>query len=285
MKLEKLYGDVTDLESLKFSNFDLVFHAAGLVAYKAKDRPAMERVNVDGTRNIIAACEKFKIKRLIHISSVVAIGAGFSQDQILNEDSEFNIGHLNLGYFETKRLAEALVKDAVKAGKIDAVILNPSTMYGAGDAKKGSRKTQIKVACGKFKFYPPGGVNIVGVEDCVDAIIGSVKKGKSGERYILSGDNLLIKEVFDIIAEAGGVKPPPIALPEWVVKSMGFIGETVNNLGGPETFSMENAHVATMYHWFDNTKAKRELGFSPKPGKFAVQKSVQWMKENGYLSG
>jgi dihydroflavonol-4-reductase len=165
------YGDITDSVSLEQAakGREYVFHLAGLIAYKASERNKMELINVQGTKNVIDACRTQQVQRLVYLSSVVAIGAGFTKQQILNESSAYNVGHLNLGYFETKHKAEELVREATQLGLIDSVILNPSTIYGAGDAKKGSRKTQVKVAQGKFPFFTSGGVNVVAVEDVMES--------------------------------------------------------------------------------------------------------------------
>jgi dihydroflavonol-4-reductase len=270
---EHVHGDVTNKNSLDFSGIDAVFHLAGLIAYKKSERKKMELVNVVGTQNVVDACRQYKVPRLVHISSVVAVGAGFDKNQILNEQSEYNIGHLNLGYFETKRQAELIVKNS----KLDTVILNPSTIYGSGDARKGSRGTQLKVAQGKFPFYTPGGVNVVAVEDVISGIISAWKIGKTGERYILSSENITIKELFKMIAEEAGVKPPSVYLPKAVLHTLGFVGDLV---GG---FSRENAWTATLYHWFDSSKAQSQLDFKPRPARFAIGNSVKWMKDKGLL--
>jgi dihydroflavonol-4-reductase len=285
VQTEFVYGDVTDLHSLleTFQSMDSVFHLAGLIAYKKADREKMEKVNVDGTSNVVEACRATGIRRLVHLSSVVAVGAGFTPDQILNEDSPYNIAHLNLGYFETKRKAELIVKEACQKNRLDAVILNPSTIYGPGDARKGSRKTQLKVAQGKFKFYTAGGVNVVAVEDAVDGIISAWKKGRTGERYILSGDNLLIKKLFEIIAHEAGQKPPHMLLPSPVLHALGFTGDLMTALGLKAPFSQENAWTSTLYHWFDSSKAQRELDFKPRAAEIAISQSVKWIKENGLL--
>ncbi len=172
---EYRYGDVTDLPSLlnATSGIDYIFHLAGLIAYKKSEYAAMEKVNVQGTANVVAVCRERKIKRLVYLSSVVAIGAGFTTNEILNEDSKYNIADLNLGYFETKRRAEEIVKASCANGEIDAVILNPSTIYGPGDAKKGSRSMQVKVAKGQFPFYSNGGVSVVAVEDVIAGILST----------------------------------------------------------------------------------------------------------------
>lgn len=280
-----VHGDVTDPESLKkaFEGADSVFHLAGVIAYKESQRALMERVNVGGTRNVIEACAHAKPRRLVHLSSVVAVGAGLSPDQVLNEDSPYNVGHLNLGYFETKRLSEQLVVEAARSGRQDAVILNPSTIYGAGDARKGSRSTQLKVARGKFPFYTSGGVSILAVEDAIFGILSGWEHGRNGERYILSGENITIQQLFTTIAELAGVEPPKYHLPNVALTAMGTWGDLREKMGLRGTFSMENAKTSVMYHWFDHAKATRELGLRPRPAREAIKASIDWIREHGLL--
>lgn len=281
-----VHGDVTDIPSLleACKGMDAVFHLAGVIAYKKSDRALMEKVNVQGTENIVQVCREYKVGRLVHLSSVVAVGAGKDPSQVLNEDSNFNVHDLDLGYFETKHKAEQIVKAACDKNEIDAVILNPSTIYGFGDAKKGSRKMQLKVAQGRFHFYTPGGVNVIAVEDAVQGILSAWKKGKKGERYILAGENILIKDLFTMIAQEAGVKPPSRVIPVPVLHIMGAIGDGLELLGLKGPFSRENAWTSSMYHWFDSSKARKELDFNPRPAKEAVHNSVQWMKDQGLLS-
>lgn len=280
-----VHGDVTEPGSLlaAFEGADSVFHLAGVIAYKRSQRALMEKVNVEGTRHVIHACKAMKVRRLVHLSSVTAIGAGFSPREILNENSPYNIAGLKLGYFDTKHEAENLVREAVWRGEIDAVILNPSTIYGPGDALKGSRKTQVKVASGRFPFYTSGGVSIIHVEDAVAGILAAWKKGRSGERYILSGENLLIRDLFRIIAEEAGVPAPQWKLPGFVLFTIGAIGDLKEKLGFSSSVSLENAWTSTLYHWFDNSKARREFGLNPRPAREALKASVAWMKEHGLL--
>lgn len=280
-----IHGDVTDLNSLlqAFKGMDSIFHLAGVIAYKKSQRHLMDKVNVQGTANVVAACRENKIRRLVYLSSVVAIGAGFNSSQVCTETSKYNISHLNLGYFETKHEAEKIVKAACDKNEIDAVILNPSTIYGAGDAKKGSRKMQLKVAQGKLKFYTSGGVNVVAVEDVVDGILKAWKSGRSGERYILAGENILIKDLFAMIAAEAGVPAPTHQLPNGLLHAVGFFGDQLEKFGLKGPLSRENAYTATMYHWFDSRKAQQELNFKPRPASFAIHNSVQWMKDQGLL--
>ncbi len=281
LKIRHLIGDVTRLESLNsaFKNIDHVFHLAGVIGYKRSQRALMQKVNVEGTKNVIEACVKNKIQRLVHFSSVVAVGAGFNKNQVLNEDSEFNIHHLNLGYFETKREAERHVMTAAKNGLLDAVIVNPSTIYGPGDAKKSSRKTQLKVARGEFKVYTSGGVNIISIRDVVKATHEAWVNGKCGERYILAGENITIKELFKTIARLSGVEPPKFYLPNPVVRTLGYVGDQLERFGKKPTLNGETAWTSTLYHWFDNTKAKKYLKLNPIPAEAAIKESVQWAKD------
>lgn len=281
-----LFGDVTNKASLQkaFQGMDVVFHLAGLVAYKKSDRQKMDLVNVQGTQNVVDVIEELKIPKLIHISSVVAVGASMSPNEILDENSEYKIANLNLGYFETKKQAEEIVHQATLENRIHAVIVNPSTIYGYGDAKKGSRKMQVKVAQGKFPFYTSGGVNVVAVEDVVNGILSAWKIGKNGERYILAGENITIQQLFSLIAKSAGIQPPRYLLPNWLLFAIGYVNDflEVFNVKGP--ISKENANTATMYHWFKNDKAKKELNFNPRPAEEAVKKSVDWMKKQGLIN-
>lgn len=286
VKYKTLYGDVNDPVSLEKAFVDAkgVFHLAGVVAYKSEDRSLMEKVNVEGTAHVVAAAEKMKVPKFLHLSSVVAIGASKSSHEILNENSPYTISNLNLGYFETKRKAEVLVKAAADRGAFETLIVNPSTIYGAADAKKGSRSVQVKVAQGKFPFYTPGGASIVGIEDVVDGIVKAWDKGRHGERYILSHENWTVRQLFTAIAEEAGALPPSHLLPAFVLHTVGFIGDVLRPLGVKGPITRENAWTSTMFHWFDNSKARRELGFNPKPAREAIHKSVMWMKEHGLLT-
>ena len=281
LKIKYFYGDITDLKSLllAFENQDYVFHLAGLISYKKYDRKKMQLINVTGTENVLKACIKNNIEKLLYLSSVVTIGSSFDA-KVLNEQSEYKIKNLNLGYFETKRSAEEIIIKAAKENKIFAVCANPSTIYGFADAKKESRKNQIKVAQGNFKFYTAGGVNVISVDDATDGIILALEKGKNAERYILSNENLSIKKLFRIIADSAGVKHPNIYLPTFLLHTIGFFGDLLKS-----GLSRENAYTASMFHWFDNTKAKTELGFQPKKSaEQAINDSVLWMKKNNYLN-
>ena len=280
LNLQFCTGDVTDLDSFQQAakGVDLVFHLAGLVAHSSKQLKAMQKVNVQGTAHAIEVCQAQKAK-LIHISSVVAVGAS-KKPIVLNEHSPYDPSLSQIGYFSTKKQAEMLVQKACKEGKIEAVILNPSTIYGPGDMKKGSRKVQLKVAQGRFPFYTSGGVSVVDVQSVVSACIKAVEKGRLGERYILSGENISIKELFSLIAEANGVRPPFIHLNNFLLRILAEMGTGLQSLGFRFPIHRESARLASLYHWFDHSKAKQELGFTPMNAKQAIENSIKWWRQN-----
>ena len=285
LPLEAVPGDVTDPESLQAAclGIDTVFHLAGVIGYSRRLRKLMESVNVGGTANVIRACRDRGVRKLVYASSVAAIGAS-RNGRPLTEESPYEIGPLDLGYFETKHRAEGLLRSAVEAGEIDAVMINPSTIYGPGDARKGSRRTQCRVASGRQRFYPPGGVGVVAVEDVIDAFLAVWNRGRRGERYIVNGENLLFGDLFGMIAREAGVPPPPIRLPRAAMLAIGRVGDVLESAGLPAPLTGETARAAVLHHWFDASKARGELGLRFKPASQAIAASVRWMRQQG-LSG
>ena len=278
------YGDITNtLDLLQATEEkDIVFHLAGYIAYKKSDRKQMEKINVHGTRNVADACITNQVKKLFHLSSVVTIGASFNGTP-LNEESPYNLSDYDLGYFETKKKAEEIIFDTFEEHKLPVYMINPATIYGAGDGTKGSRKTQIKVAKGEFKFYPPGGVNVVYVNDVIDSIFLVLKHGQPARRYIIGGDNLTIKELFEIIAETSGVPKPNIPIPRAMLTFLGWVGDRLKSLGKETSLSSETAVTSSLYHWFDSSRAIKELNFKPTPSRVAIKESISWMKQNNLL--
>lgn len=285
LPLKQAIGDITNLESLCLAveGVHCVFHLAGKIAYSKRERASMEAINVQGTKNVLQACREKGIQKLVHISSVVAVGSGFNQEALLNEKSPYNMKKFDLGYFETKKAAEDLVIKECRDRDFDAVIVNPSVVYGPGDVRKSSRKLPLKIAKGEFPFYSMGGISVAYVEDVVEGICQAWKKGRKGERYILGGENLKLKEVFDLIATETGVHPPRFCLPSSWLFFLGAFGDFIEKTGRHFFVNSELAKVVTLFHWFDSSKAKRELGFQSRSAKHAISMSVKWMKEQNLL--
>ena len=141
----------------------------------------------------------------------------------------------------------------------------------------------MKVARHEFPFYTSGGINVVAVEDVIEGILLAIKHGKNGERYILANENMTIKDLFTKIAGFAGVKPPPLCMPNWALHAIGITGDLLEKLNIHIGVSQENAYTATMFHWFDSAKAQKELFFKPTSADKAIENSVHWMKDHGYL--
>jgi len=283
IKVNWVQGDLFS-DNWSLEGFDFVFHLAGYVGYSKEDREIMEKVNVEGTRRVLDKIQEVKRlrPRLIYSSSVVAVGANTSSIGSLDEKSIYNISSYDFGYFETKREAEKIVKKFCKSGG-DAIILNPSTIYGPRDMLKGSRKFQLRMAKGELSVCSHGGVSIVHVQDVCDAFLKATFMGKSGDRYILSGDNITIKTLLDEIADLSSVSRVKIVIPTFMILFLGHVSSFLEKLGVKTGVSFENLRVATMYHWFKNDKAKKHLEFSPRPYKESLKDSLEWAQNKGLL--
>ena len=282
-KIEWIKGDLFS-ETWSIENIDLIYHLAGYVGYKEEDRVVMEKVNVEGTQRLLEKVVELEKKpKFIHLSSVVAVGAGLDSKMILTEESEYNVSKYNLGYFETKKKAEELVFEYSKKHNFFSVCLNPSTIYGPRDMKKSSRKGQLSMARGRLKFYPEGGVSIVHVKDVCSALIKAPDLGRSGERYILSGDNITIYALLREIANISNQKPPKYKLSKGLLLTLGCMGSFLARMGLKTGLSFEKIKVITMYHWFESKKAQTNLEFKPTPFRKCLEDSLFWAKKEGML--
>jgi dihydroflavonol-4-reductase len=253
-----------------------VFHLAAVMTTRLQDSHLLHEVNVRGTGNVVRLCEEKKVARLVHVSSSVTIG-GSDRPEVLNEDSVDPLRQEKLDNYESKRKGEELVLAAARDGKVSAVVVNPGLMFGAGDGKKPIRRAYVQVARGQLPFFTPGGINVVAVEDVVEGMIAAFEKGRSGERYLLTGENLTLKQVFEMIAREAGVKAPQKEISRRVLTAAAGFARVFGLQGD---FNAQNLRMAQLYHWYDHSKATRELGFHPRPASEAIRNSVQWILKN-----
>ncbi|MDW8190141.1 MAG: NAD-dependent epimerase/dehydratase family protein [Pseudobdellovibrionaceae bacterium] len=271
-------GDVLDSKEQLAKLMDRhqrVYHLAGLIGYRPELRQRMFEVNVLGTEHLVDAAMMAGVEKFFYVSSVAAIGASTNPHEILNEESAYNLKERHWGYFDSKHEAERRLIQKTQSHPIMTYILNPSTIYGAGDWKKGSRKVQLLVARGKMPFCPPGGVNVVHVEDVIESFILLEKFGKKNRRYIIAHENILLKTLFEWIAQVAKAKPPRVTLPCAILKGIGYFADFANYLGLRMPFNSENAGVACLYHWFSNERAKAELQLSFRSSFVAVKESIE----------
>jgi len=281
LNVEHFIGDLLDKNSLirAMAGCDTVFHTAAIVAIWKGKKQEQEQINVVGTRNVIEAALICGIKKLIHTSSIAAIGYR-TDGQLSDENTPFNWS-TKLGYKYSKYLAEVEVLKGVEKG-LPAVIVNPGIIIGARDYRFHGGKLIRDVKRGIIPFYLDGGMNIVYVDDVVFGHIQAAKIGRVGERYILGGNNVTIKESFDITKEVIGGRSPKIKAPPKLVRIIAKLFDAFGSITGIQPWVSSDL-VANMgiNDWFSSDKAVRELGYKITPLKEAIMKTYEWYKEEG----
>ena len=276
-------GDICDAGILRraMEGCDTVFHTAALVTFARKAGEEQYRVNVLGTRAVVTSCIQAGVGTLVHTSSVTTIGTpppGEEADETLQADRS-----RARGYKLSKILAEEEVRTCVGSG-LRCVIVNPSVIVGERDTRFHAGQLIRDIKKGRIPFYVKGGMNIVYVGDVAEGMISAADRGRTGERYILAGENLTHEEIFRRTASLIGGRPPFARFPLSLLSGVGGIVEMVSNLLSVEPpLTRDLAAVAGRYHWFSAAKAERELGFRATSFDRTIRAAYEWYRENGYL--
>jgi dihydroflavonol-4-reductase len=280
-RIQKVLGkNITKYNSIEkeFRKMDIVIHLAGLVSFSLKDKENIFKINVYGTKNVLKASVKNKVKKFVHISSVAALGFKDSKSEQVNEDFRFDwriAERRNKYYMTSKHLADLEVKKF--EGKINTLIIYPGLMYGPGDIKN-SFKMINAIKERKIPFNMPGGTNIIDVRDVSRGIIASMKKSQ-GE-YLLSGYNLTFKEINQIIAEETNSKPPKFTLPKILDSPVFRLLEIVEKIKSGSELTSDNIDSSFKFRYFTNEKAKKELSWEPKiPFEQTIKDTYSWMQD------
>ena len=278
-------ADLADVAALTraFEGCAAVFHCAAAVGVIREVKPEMYAANVTGTQNVIDACIAAKVGRLVHTSSVVAVGLS-TTGQPCDETASWNFDKEGLidAYAITKREAEDVVNKAKH--RLDCVIVNPTYMFGPRDARPSSGKMIIDVARRRVPGTTPGYNNFVDVRDVARGMIAAWIKGRRGERYILAGHDMTYADVFRRIAKVAGVKPPRFSIPYPAAKLVGLWGDLVEKRGkDPLVNSTQIRYAYTDKFRFASTKAATELGYTYGPLEPAIDDALVWFKQNAML--
>lgn len=260
--VEVVKGDILDVPSLEdaIEGVTHVVHAAATVAFLKKDHSLMKRVNEQGTANVVNICLEKGIKRLVHVSSVAALGRTENAG-LITEKNKWQDSPLNTIYAKTKYLAEKQVYRGIEEG-LYAVICNPSMIMGYGDWHSGTPKLFTMIYKG-YPFYPKGSNGFVGAVDVAEAIrLLLDAPDVCGERFILSQANLTYKKLFDLIAFALNKKAPFIRISPILSKCYGSVSEFFGNLFGHEPLvSYETAMTSSQHFAYDGSKITQQLEF------------------------
>ncbi|HEX9656507.1 MAG TPA: SDR family oxidoreductase [Bacteroidota bacterium] len=283
LTIEHSIGNTRDIESLgkAMVGIDLVFHTAAMVTFLKQHRDEQLEVNVGGTKNVVQACLVSGVRRLIHTSSIAAIGYP-EHGELADEQTPYNWEGTG-GYKYSKHAAEQEVYAGIKRG-LDAVIVNPSVIIGERDIHFHGGHLLRAVKKGMTPLCVKGGMNIVYVGDVVNGEILAAERGKKGERYVLAGENLTHKDIFRRTARIVGGIPAVAPLPIPVLRFAAFCLEGVAKVTGTEPLvSRDLVAGAGKFNWFSSEKAIRELGYSVTPFDTTIRRAYQWYGERGML--
>jgi dihydroflavonol-4-reductase len=282
---ESAVGDILDPPQKlaeAMDGCDWVFHTAGVADYWRRGKERLYQVNVEGTKNILAAAKTAQINRLVFTSSLAAMGLP-KRGQLLDESSTFNLRPDQMPYGHSKHLAEIEVRQSVEDG-LEAVIVNPSVVLGPRDVNMISGSIIVEAAKGLAKVYPPGGVNYVSVEDVVAGHIAAAERGCAGERYILAGENMTHKTALRIVSEVVGRKPPKIGLPLWTLPVIATgIAAARKAFGNTIPFDENQVLLSGELIYADGSKAIQSFNLPQRSFKSAVQNAYDWYNKNRFL--
>jgi dihydroflavonol-4-reductase len=259
--VEHAVGDVTHARSLydAMDGVDWVYHVAGKVSFDRREREALRRVNADGTANVVDAALEAGITRLVHTSSIAALGRPLSSEALIDETTTWD-GGARSAYARSKRRAELEVHRGIAEG-LDAVIVNPALVFGVGGPETNTRRIVDAVRSGWMVAAPPGGTNVVDVQDVAAGHRAAMAEGESGERYLLGGDNRPWRSILATLAEAFGIDPPQYTIPGPLLTAGAFVSEAVAAVTRTRPFlPRSTARTASHIHRFDNTRAREALG-------------------------
>lgn len=261
-------------------------HAAALISYRATDGELSRRVNVEGTRVVLDAAWIHAVARVCLVSSVVAVGFARG-NEVLDEEAEWRGSELRCPYTTTKRAAEDFARAVTD--QLDVVVVNPGAIFGlASRPSRGLSNTgrflQRLAARRLGPFAPPGTIAVVGVEDVADGILLALERGERGRRYLLTESSVTVEELEGSAAALLGVPPPRARVPRflWRLLTIGAgIAERVRPAG--ELTSCALRHLGVTYR-FDATRARTELGWTPRPFAEVLAKTIEGMREAEHLS-
>ncbi|MBI5434360.1 MAG: NAD-dependent epimerase/dehydratase family protein [Planctomycetes bacterium] len=257
-----------------------IVHCAAVISYRTRDAELQRQVNVDGTRNVLHACRRAPVGRLLHVSSVVAVGYSRAPGELLDEDAAFNGADLGVDYVATKRVAEELVF----ASGLDAVAVNPGAIFGPGGAGANTLRFLRQVAHGKFTlFAPPGSISPVGVEDVVRGTRLALERGCAGRRYLLVESARPLVECFEIAARELGVPPGRARAPRWLWSAVRAGTGLVDRVRPLDLLTPQAVRMLGLHFVYDASRARRELGWTPEPFERVLARTIAWARVEGRL--
>jgi dihydroflavonol-4-reductase len=301
---DRVVGDLRDAASISraLSGCDVVFHVAADYRLWVRDPGEMYRSNVEGTRSLLEAARKQGVRRVVYTSSVATMGftsnhaaAGVRSAEgarphtstvaDADEESPVSLADMIGHYKRSKFMAEQVAVEAARSG-VNVVIVNPTTPVGERDIKPTpTGRIVVDFLKRKFPAYVETGLNLVDATECARGHVQALEKGRSGERYILGGENLTLKQILDRLAAITGLKSPTVKLPYVFAFATGVVDEMVTGrlLGREPRATIDAVRMGRKMMFVSSAKAERELGWRTVPVDGALRRSVDWFRGNGYV--
>jgi len=301
---DRVAGDLRDAASIEkaMAGCDVAFHVAADYRLWVRDPAEMYRSNVEGTRALLEAARRQRVRRVVYTSSVATMGfisnhasaelcsAGMGEgarphtNTVADEESPVLLADMIGPYKRSKFMAEQAAIEAARSG-VDVVIVNPTTPIGERDIKPTpTGRIVLDFLKRKFPAYVETGLNLVDATECARGHIQALEKGRSGERYILGGENLTLKQILDRLAAITGLKSPTVKLPYFFALATGVVDEMVTGrlLGREPRATIDAVRMGRKMMFVSSEKAERELGWRTVPVDGALRRSVEWFRANGY---
>jgi dihydroflavonol-4-reductase len=281
-------GDLREPEKLRSAlvDCDALVHVAADYRLWVRDPAQMYAANVDGTRELLKIAREVGVQRVIYTSSVATMG--FKSDgSIVNEDTSVSLADMIGVYKRSKFLGEQEAIHAAKSGQ-HVMILNPTTPIGPGDAKPTpTGRIIVDFLNKKFPAYVDTGLNLVDVAEVARMHVAALEQGTPGERYILGGENLTLKQILDRMSSITGLPSPTMKVPHAVAMAFAFFDENITGrlLGKEPRATVEAVRMGKKTMFASSAKAERELGFKVIPVYHALRSAIDWFIAHGYAGG
>jgi dihydroflavonol-4-reductase len=286
LKAETASGDLRDAGSLEraMAGCDTVFHVAADYRLWVRDPAEMYRSNVDGTRAILEAARKNGVRRVVYTSSVATVGFT-SNGRPADEDSPVSLADMIGHYKRSKFMAEQVALEAGRGG-MHVVTVNPTTPVGEQDVKPTpTGRIILDFLKRKFPAYVETGLNLVDVRECARGHVAALEKGRTGERYILGGEDLSLKQILDTLGKITGLPSPKVKLPYVFAFAAGIVDEAITGriLHREPRATVDTVRMGKKKMFASSGKAERELGWKIVPVEGALRRAVTWFRSNGYV--
>jgi dihydroflavonol-4-reductase len=287
LKADRVVGDLRDPASIEraMAGCEVVFHVAADYRLWVREPEQMYRGNVEGTRAVLEAARKNHVRRLVYTSSVATMGFT-SNGRPADEESPVSLDNMIGHYKRSKFMAEEV---ALAAGRseMDVVVVNPSTPVGEQDIKPTpTGRIVVDFLKKKFPAYVDTGLNLVDVTECARGHVAALEKGRSGQRYILGGENLTLKQILDKLGEITGLPSPNLRVPYVLALATGVVDEVVTGriLGREPRATIDAVRMGRKKMYVSSAKAERELGWRTVPVDDALRRAARWFQANGYAA-